>query len=206
MKKLILSSIAILMASSLAAQIRFGAKAGVNMAKVNMSYTDPNQNRAESSVTSYHLGAYVEFKALPKLFIQPGLELQGLGGQLDESPNETKINSMYLRVPVHLVTRLNLGLGGIFAGVGPYYGYALSGKSETAGVSEDLNFGNSTNDEFRRSDWGLSAMAGYQFMGGLNLAVGYQTSLGNVLPKDLDALAKAKNQNFSISLGYSIKL
>lgn len=206
MKKLILFSVLLLGTMAVNAQIRFGAKAGVNLSKINIDYTNLAQIAEESSITSYHLGGYIEFKALPKLFIQPGLELHGLGGKVSTTPDEEETNLMYLRLPLNVVTRLGLGLGSIFAGAGPYAGYALSGTNDSNGIKKDLNFGNAVDDDFKKTDLGLSFLAGYQLKSGLNFSVGYQMGLSNNLPDDVAQDAKAKNANFSLSLGYSFKL
>ncbi len=206
MKKLILFSVLLLGTLAAKSQIRFGAKAGVNLSKLNIDYTTIPQSIKESSITSYHLGGYVEFKALPKLFIQPGLELHGLGGKVGTAPDEEKANMMYLRLPVHVVTRLNLGLGSVFAGAGPYLGYGLSGTKTTSLGEEDISFGNAVEDDYKKTDMGLSFLAGYQLKSGLNFSVGYQMGLSNIFPDDVAQAAKAKNGNFSLSLGYSFKL
>jgi hypothetical protein len=206
MKKLIVLSVLLFGTLAANAQIRFGAKAGVNLSKINIDYTTLAQTVEESSITSYHLGGYIEFKAFPKLFIQPGLELHGLGGKVGTAPDDEKANMMYLRLPLHLVTRLNLGLGSIFAGAGPYAGYALSGTSESNGIKKNINFGNAVEDDYKKTDLGLSFLAGYQLKSGLNFSIGYQMGLSNNLPDDVAQVAKAKNANFSLSLGYSFKL
>ena len=206
MKKLFLFFTVLLVAVQLQAQLRFGAKAGVNLAKINIDYSNLGQTVKESAITSYHVGGFVEFKALPMLFVQPGLELNGLGGKVGVTPDQEEANMMYLRVPIHLVTRLPLGLGSVFAGAGSYFGYALSGTREANGIKQDINFGNKPDDDFKKSDIGLSFLAGYQLKSGLNFSLGYQMGLSNNLPDDLAQVAKAKNGNFSLSLGYSFKL
>lgn len=206
MKKLILFSVLLFGTMATSAQIRFGAKAGVNLAKINVEDSGPSEDPKSSAITSYHLGGYIEFKALPKLFIQPGLELHGLGGKLATSSGVTEANTMYLRLPVHLVTRLNLGLGSLFAGAGPYLGYGLTGTQELNGLKQDIHFGNDPGDDLKKTDWGISFLAGYQLKSGINLGIGYQLGLSNNAPKNLAETVTAKNGNFSLSLGYSFKL
>lgn len=206
MKRLLLLSILSLSTLFAGAQTRFGARAGVNLSKISFDYTDPNVVLDNQSVTSFQVGGYAEFKLLPKLFLQPGLELSGHGNKIVEGQSEAKINLMYLKVPLNFGTRVGIGLGSIAFGAGPYFAYALSGKSSSGGQEADIKFGDAQDDELKRTDFGLNAFSTYQLPIGLNFTLGYQMGLSNNVPSALASQIKAKNSSINFSIGYAIKL
>ncbi len=206
MKKLLLITFLSIGAISVSAQSRFGARAGVNLSKIAFDHTDPNVVIDNNYATSFQVGAYAEFKLLPKIFMQPGLELSGHGSKIVDGQAESKLNLMYLKVPLHFGTRVGLGLGSISFGAGPYFSYALSGKSSSGGQDADIQFGNEMDDELKRTDFGLNLFSSYQLPLGLNFTLGYQLGLSNNMPNALSDQLKAKNSSISFSVGYAIKL
>ncbi len=206
MKRLLLITFLSIGAISVSAQSRFGARAGVNLSKINLDYADPNIQIENKFATSFQVGAYAEFKLLPKIFVQPGLELSGHGSKIVDGQAESKLNLMYLKVPLHFGTRVGLGLGSISFGAGPYFSYALSGRSSSGGQDTDIKFGNGIDDDLKRTDFGINLFSSYQLPLGLNFTLGYQMGLSNNLPSDLPDQMKAKNSSISFSVGYAIKL
>ncbi len=206
MKRLLLITFLSISTFYVSAQSRFGARAGVNLSKINFDYVDPSVEIDNQFATSFQVGAYAEFKLFPKIFMQPGLELSGHGSKIVDGQEEAKINLMYLKVPLYFGTRVGVGLGSISFGAGPYFSYALSGKSSSGGQDADIQFGNEIGDELKRTDFGINLLSTYQLPLGLNFTLGYQLGLSNNIPNALSDQIKAKNSNISFSVGYAIKL
>lgn len=121
----------------------------------------------------------------------------------DQTDLSGSLNISYLELPVNLVANFDTGSGKFFAGAGPYAAYALSGNGKAGGVKEDMPFG-SNDGEFKRFDFGLNFLAGYQLTNGLNIHAGYGLGLGNILnDKSSGVDLSAKNKVFSVSLGFN---
>ncbi|MFM6975648.1 MAG: outer membrane beta-barrel protein [Sphingobacteriaceae bacterium] len=206
MKKLLLITLITFIAYQANSQVRIGAKAGVNFTNIPFDFKNSNTTVENKPVTSFLIGAFTEFKLMPKIFLQPGLELSGHGTKLDDGSNVIKANIMYLGVPVNVVGKLNLGLGTVSLGGGPYFAYALSGKGENNGVEEDLDFGNKIEDEFKKTDFGINLLGGYQLNSGLGINLGYQLGLSNISSDAWKDSYTSKNTGFSVSLTYMLKL
>lgn len=206
MKKFILIAVIILIAIQANSQIRLGVKAGVNFSTINYDVKVAGGEIDNSYITSFHLGGLAEFRLMPKLFLQPGLELSGQGAKITEGTDEIKINIMYLKVPVNVVTKLNLGLGSLQLGAGPYYAYALSGKTKSGDEETDIEFGNDDGDGLKRTDFGINLLAGYELKSGLNFGLGYQLGLSNTSPDSYKDFYTTKNTGISVSVGYMFGL
>jgi hypothetical protein len=135
-----------------------------------------------------------------------GLGIGRRGGKYDY-PGGSATNAItYLQVPV-IKVRYNYILSdgsALFADAGPYYALALGGRYKDNMGTEKLKFGNSSNDDFRRGDWGLKFRIGYKLKAqpiliGLTADVG----LRNMVPGG-DAAVKIRNQSFGLQLGYRL--
>ncbi len=206
MKKLLLITFLSISAISVSAQIRFGARAGVNFSSIKIDYADPNVQIDNKSAVSFQLGAYTEFALIPQFFVQPGLELTGLSSKNGSDPDYAQNNLMFIKVPLNFGVRLPVGIGAVSLGTGPYFAYALSGKSKLNGQETDLNFGNDLSDSFKPTDFGLNFFGTYGMKSGLNFTFGYQLGLSDNAPKAVTDQISAKNRGMSFSIGYAIKL
>ncbi|MCB0576564.1 MAG: PorT family protein [Saprospiraceae bacterium] len=188
MKKLLASfftaALLVSFVSTTSAQVRFGVKAGLNLA--NMSYSNFGELEPETSMLpTFMVGGQAEFDFSENLGLGVGLQLNGKGAKtttefLSET-FETKSNPMYLQVPIMLQYR-NMGF---FAAVGPYVGFGLFGKAKTDGAEdEDLSFGNSEDDDLAPLDYGAGVEVGYEF-GSLRATASYNLGLANAIPKDV---------------------
>lgn len=207
MKKLLTSlfatALVLSLVSTASAQVRFGVKAGLNLASIkfsNLGEVEPDV----SMVPTFMVGGQVEFDFTENLGLGVGLQLNGKGAKVKTEflgeVVESKATPMYLQVPVMLQYRNN----GFFAGVGPYVGFGLFGKTKTDGAdSEDLNFGNSVDDDFAPLDFGAGVEAGYEF-GSLRATVSYNLGLANAIPKDAveGTDIKAKHNVIGVALAY----
>jgi len=205
MRKLILSALMASAVVTASAQVRVGAKAGVNFSKID--YQDMSVSDVlKSSSTTYFFGGIVEFPLFGKVHLQPGLILNGQAGGLGQDVDKLTLNMMYAEVPLNIVGRVDLGVGSLYLGGGPYAAYAISGKIKANGISEKIKFGNSVDDVMKPTDFGINLLTGVDLRGGLNLGLGYKLGLSDNAPKNLTEALNSKNSSFSVSIGYMIKL
>ncbi len=208
MKKLLTSSIAAALLLSFvatsSAQVRFGVKAGLNLANISFSNLPAEAGITTSMIPTFMVGGQVEFDFAENLGLGVGLQLQGKGAKNKSDflgqTVETTVTPMYLQVPVMLQYRNN----GFFAGVGPYVGFGLFGKNKTTGAdSQDLKFGSTIDDDFSALDFGAGVEVGYEF-GSLRATASYNLGLANALPKDAVSGSdlKARHNVIGIGLAY----
>ena len=110
----------IALATTGTAQIKFGAKGGVNLAKVS----GKNEGEKESfdTKTGLHLGGFVEIPVSEKFSVMPEVNFDQWGGQLEENGITRKMNLSYINVPI--LAKVNVGGFGIYAG--PQIGFLMS--------------------------------------------------------------------------------
>jgi hypothetical protein len=199
-------------------KVKIGLKAGVNLAKVAFTGTELEDNEKDDArnITSFQFGAYADVPLSTSFSIQPGIILNGKGGevQLSEagtqlgSPTVTgsvKSNIMYIEVPVNAVYRFN----GFYLGAGPYAAVALSGKhkseltssGQASSEERDIKFGSKSEDDFKRSDFGINLLGGYELKSGVRLGLNYGFGLSNLDPSE--GTYSSKNRVASIILGFS---
>ena len=213
--------------SILDAQVQFALKAGLNVANAPSSddYNDSFEAALGAeynpqALLSFHFGGQVEFGLGGNLGMSAGLQLTGKGTRyefesvLQGVPYSAKAyeRPLYLQVPVALTYRKN----GFYAGFGPYAGFGINGnlkvKVKVQGQSEsdtqDIKFGNSSEDYYAPIDFGAGFELGYEF-GPVRLSGSYQLGLSNTIPKDqVDAAKdagldqKKRNNVIGISLAY----
>ncbi len=184
------------------AQVRFGVKAGLNLASISYSddYIGDTEGLLEGRLTTgmipaFHAGGLVEFDFGSAVGLSAGVQLSMKGGSLDLSgsllgtpfTSTSTARPMYVQVPVAFYYRKS----GFYAGVGPYVGFGVAGKiktkAEVAGQSEeetdDIEFGNDSDDSFAPLDFGAGAEVGYEF-GSIRVSASYNLGLANAAPKD----------------------
>ncbi|WP_353139296.1 outer membrane beta-barrel protein, partial [Pseudopedobacter sp.] len=81
MKKILLATAFALTVSFANAQLKYGLKAGVNFA--NMDISSQGMSISPKSQTSFHLTGFVDVAISEKFSFQPGLSFQGKGYKVD---------------------------------------------------------------------------------------------------------------------------
>lgn len=229
MKKMSFLLLALCCAGSLAAQTRFGFKAGFNYATMPLSddyfavLELVESGELETTwLPGFHAGAVAEFSFGSNFGLGTGLLFHLKGGKREfrgvvlGTPYliARSVNLMYLQVPLMLHFRS----GGFYVGAGPYAGYAIGGTMKSKGTSagstsirkEKFDFGKDENDDFSRIDYGAGFELGYDFLNNqVRVSASYQLGLANILPADQVEAAddlggnwSAKNNAASISLSY----
>lgn len=149
-------------------------------------------------------------------FLQQGITLKsavpGPAGEIDMIRFSSKLNLNYLQVPLNVLYTTK-GAVQFFAGGGPYFSYAISGKSkddityefadgskETEKQETDVFEKDENGDRtWKRTDFGIGAVAGVKLAGGFFANVGYQFSLSNLNKADD---GKYRNRGLQLTVGY----
>lgn len=201
--------------------ITFGFKGGGNFSNQTVN------GISGSYLTGFQLGGVVDF-GFKNFSIEPGIfyTTKGSaspGGETavyfgrDGAPNDTttirnkKTTISYIELPIDFAYKIPAGKNHIIIGAGPYMAYGVSGTYKfdvfdsmgpTTHQSESVHFGNGIDNSFKRLDYGLNFMLGYQLNNGFNLLAGYDMGLANISPV---GSYSEKNQSINITLAYFFK-
>lgn len=184
MKKIILSAVAVMAFGFTNAQVKFGAKAALNVATLTGDVEDA------SSLIGFQIGGFAEIKVSEKFAVQPELLYSAQG----TSGDDVDFNLNYLNIPVmakfYVADAFSLEAG-------PQIGFLLSSKFD----GEDFK------DFTSSTDFSLNLGAGYDFTENLTAGVRYNFGLSNVLDfgdfeEEIGEELSAKNGVFSVSVGY----
>ena len=199
MKKILFIIIAVFAFSFAKAQdIHFGAKAGVNFAKMTSSESD--FNKLMTGRTAFHVGAVVEFTFSDKFSLQPEVLYNSVGGTFDFSSSVTRAEedttvdwiSDYLSIPVMAKYYV---ADGFSLEAGPQVGFLLGAKMKNSTDEEDMK------DEMESTDFGLGFGAGYKMENGLFFDARYSLGLSNIF-KDVEDGQWGRNNAIQISVGF----
>lgn len=171
-----------------AQEVKFGAKAGLNLASITGDETDGIESR-----TAFHVGAVAEISVSDKFSVQPELlySAQGAKDSFEGIDFDAKID--YLNLPIMAKYYVAEGFS---LELGPQVGFLLSAKAEGGGESIDFK------DETKGIDFGANFGVGYKLESGLNFGARYNLGLSNI--NDGEDSDDFKNQNsvIQLSVGY----
>lgn len=172
-----------------AVQAQIGVRAGIGSA----NFSNGESQRAFTSITGVHLGAYYGLKATDKITVEPGLFYSGKGYKTMPlgSTQEIKESLSYLDIPVLARYALNTNFN-IFAG--PQVGFLLA-RTRTSGSVKDTNA-----ESLGGYEVGAVLGAGYQLASGVNLQVSYDFGLAPFNYYEFEV----NNTVFKLSVGYTI--
>jgi hypothetical protein len=208
MKKILLLVCCAFAASTAFAQIpTVGIKGGVNFASLSSSSSSTAGTYNTGTLTSFSAGVFVDFKTSGNISIQPALLYTGKGakesGEDSGTSYSVKAKINYLQIPVNIVYNVPVAVGTFYFGAGPYAAYGLSAKVEAAGSGQsqsiDVNFGDGE-DQYKRIDAGITALAGLKFKQGLLLNLNLDLGLTNV-SNQVDS--STKTRVVGLSVGYA---
>jgi hypothetical protein len=215
MKKIFLMLFVLALSLPVFAQsVKFGVKAGLNESTADVGKTSSNI----SNLSGLNAGAFAEFE-FGKIFLQPGLYFTQKGYNSNthitiDDPNggtgsfdaSGRLRLNYLQLPVNVLYNIAVKPGKIFFGAGPYYGYALSGNVRSTtinGSPNQVSEGNITfggDGNYKRSDFGVNALAGIKLKNGLLFSVNYEYGLTNIYKSQF--VTTDKNRVLGFSAGY----
>jgi opacity protein-like surface antigen len=214
MKKIILTLIAFVGVTSINAQeqiktnsndIKFGLKAGLNIANMNVSGDFAPETKA---TPNFHIGAFVEIGINEKWAFQPELVYSMQGAKFDmlytegtdiyNTKNTFKLH--YLNIPLMFKYNEN----NLFFEAGPQIGFLTSAKLKTS--IEGFGSGNQDVKElFKTIDFGLGFGIGYNFSEQVGANLRYNFGLNNIAETEDGDNTKIKNSVFALSLAYKFK-
>lgn len=187
---MVMSALVIGTGTMKAQDVTFGVRAGGVLSSMNGDI-----NKAKY-VFKYQVGATVDVGFTENIYLVTGIDFLAKGTKSKPKLGaETKLNPMYLQVPVHAAYKFDVAPGSrLVVEAGPYVAYGIAGKMKSG--SEKVNiFGD---DKFKRFDFGLGAGVGYEY-GHFVVKGGYDFGLINI--SDVKG-TKARNHNAYLTLGY----
>lgn len=192
--KRIITVISIITALNCNAQkINFGLKAGLNMSMITGA-----SNQIMSSSNGFHAGAFLEFKALGKIAIQPELLFSTQGAKLESkdltSVTTTKMN--YVMVPVMVKY---YPIAGLFFEAGPQAGFLITAKEDFEDKIATTNSSEDIKDKTKAFDMSANLGVGYDILDKVVVQVRYCIGLTNTSTVEN---VNTKNGVFQMSLGY----
>ena len=127
MKKGLLLFVCVLALTTLSqAQVRFGVKAGINLANVSGDDVDGN-----SMKIGFNAGAVAKISVSEAFSIQPEIVYSDQGAKLED---DVKLNLSYINIPI--LAQYNTG--GFIIETGPQFGFRMGAKLDRK--STRLNF------------------------------------------------------------------
>ncbi|HEX5554207.1 MAG TPA: porin family protein [Chitinophagaceae bacterium] len=204
MKKMIFTMAALCLATATFAQTTFGVKVGPNFS----SLATKNDGSKETSkmLVGVAGGVYANLPIAPQFFIQPSLMYEGKGGKDTFQGIDTKTRLNYLTLPIDLLFKPEMpnGSGAWIIGIGPYFGYGLSGKSSvSSGNLEGSADPFKADNGLKRFDAGANVQLGYEMAAGFNIGLNAELGLLN-LRSGGDNDNSARNTSFGVTVGYTL--
>jgi len=207
--------LAVLTAGYAQAQFTFGARAGLNLSNISLTYDGKNDGEDPYKFKpGIQLGIVGEYAISDNLAIQPGILFSQMGFKqeasfMDYYSMKTSCTMNYLQIPVNVQYKLDLGGMNLLLQAGPYFGYGLGGKMKweftedgvTEKDDEKVEFGNDPEIHFCKAlDFGLGVGAGLQF-NNLQIGLGYNFGLANLSNYDDDKF-KIKNNGLALTVTF----
>jgi len=181
MKKLFLVG-ALALFGAMNAQVKFGAKAGLNISSLN------GDVEGVKSLVGFHVGGFAQVPLAAKFTFQPEVVYSAQGAK--EDGGDGKINLGYINVPLMfkyaIAEKFNVEAG-------PQIGFLVSAKEKYNGNSDDIK------DQLNSVDFSIGLGASYDFTQNLSADVRYNAGVSNIA-KESDS--KIRNGVFQIGLGY----
>lgn len=223
---LTLSFLLIFISFKLSAQtkpVTFVVKAGVSTTSLSRTPgTDIRIKDPEKNAFGYFAGAFVSFN-FHQFSVQPAVIFNSIaantteeivsGDIVDNKYGKWRLN--YIQVPVNLVYHFPVEGGKLFIGAGPYASKPLSGhftvpadnpspaSSQFRSVDPniDAKFGSGQDKNFKAFDFGINALAGFEFTNGIMINAVYNAGLSNI-QTDKYLYNSTKIRGLGISFGY----
>ena len=184
----------------------FGIKVGPNFSSVTTKVSGSKET--SNLLTSVSGGVYVNVPLAPEFYLQPALLFEQKGGKkVFGSQSDELFRLNYLTLPINFTFAPAVGTGQWLVGIGPYFGYGLSGTHSASFADSLFTFSHdpfSGDNGLKRFDAGLNVLIGYQLASGINLGVQSELGLVNLL-KNGDSNNSFRNTSFQVTIGYTFK-
>lgn len=172
-KTILFLFIAVLMASYAQAQVKFGVRAGAGFTDLWQINEKANLATSTTMIPGFQAGVIVEyiggqFGTNSSTGFQTGLLFAKMGGKTSLiGGGERTTNLNYLQLPLNFVIKRNFSRNALIGYIGPYFGYAISGKNKTESrtieVEKDITFGTGSDAFMKGFDAGIVVGGGFQF-------------------------------------------
>ena len=171
------------------AQVKFGARAGLNLADVAVKYGDVKQ---ESKIRpAFYVGGLAEYAFNDVTLLDAGLTYSNQGAKYKEG--DRALVQHALNLPVWF----KYDFAGFRPKAGLYAGYILSQQTKADGKTETVE-----SDSYNHFDYGIGLGAEYNLSdNGLFFEASYNWGLAN-LQKNGDSKNYANNRVIQIGVGY----
>lgn len=181
MKRLIMAVMVLsMMTVALNAQgVGLGIKGGMNFANVSA------KDISTSSITSYHVGAYLNLYFSKSIGIVPEVQFSTMGSDLEGD----KLNTSYLAIPIMLQIK---PVKFLHVEAGPQFSFLTKAESEDLG---------DVKDQLKNNDFGIGFGAGVHLPLGLNVGARYVLGFTNISEVSEEEI---KNRLFQIYVGWTI--
>ena len=194
MKQLLVMVLFVSTAITADAQLSYGIKAGVNIAKISLS----NDAYTVNSKIRLYGGVLANYKVSDKASVQAEVLYSGEGTKEKlNSGSSGEIKKAYLQIPVLFQYDI---AEGFYAEAGPQLGFLLSSKEEFNSVNNDIK------KYYKSKDLRIPVGVGYKFNGpltGFGINARYSFSLSKI-NKTTVLGGDLKNKVFSVGLQYSL--
>lgn len=176
MKKIMLAAFAVITLQATAQKVKFGARAGVNLASQSLSVGGEDF----TSKVGLTLGVVTEFSLGKSLSLQTGVGYSNRGAGIKHAGHTDNLVINTLEVPINVVYKFPSAKGAFILGAGPNIGLNLSAKvKEHDGPDEEIKIGNNAG-ELKALDFGLNLVTGYEFNKKLFVQLNYNFGLTNL--------------------------
>src|SRR5690606_26086872 len=191
-------------ATSVQGQTEFGLKAGTNFS--SYSYAESDALSGTKPIVRFYFAGHLDVRIASWLYLSPEVSLQGKGSKLIESTTlgngEVAQKTTWLDFPVNLLGKVPVGsIGNVFAGAGPYIGFAMDGTntyadsdSKTAVIIYDDN-------ALKNFDYGINFLVGFKLGKRVSLNTNYRLGLANIAETYFKWSDNIKNRVFSLGVG-----
>ncbi len=171
MKKTLLLILVVIFANPFASaqDVRFGLKAGANLANVSSSFPDTG------SLQRFHLGGMMEAKYNSHWALQPEILYAFQGFEVETNGRNYTYKLSYINVPV-MVKYFPIDL--LYLEAGPQIGFLHRAKEEVESTSGNTD--SNIKDGMRSNDLGLGSGVGLQLANGWGVGARYIWGLTNI--------------------------
>lgn len=181
-------------------QTTFGIKAGVQSSALRLNIEEGDTKAVlDGTSIGFLIGGTADIKFADNWSFQPNLLFAMKNGSL-VLLGSGKSQIFTVDVPLNLLYRHQ----GFFVGAGPNFSYGLSAKIKPYDDSDpDIDLYKKDGDEapFKRFEFGINSLIGYEFPSGFTLSANFTPGLTDLLNEGGDG-AKIHNTMFGINFGY----
>lgn len=201
MKTLVLAALLICGVGSTYAQnrekVRLGVEAGMTVNTIKNYYNDADRK------VGFDAGLRVDVNFTDNIYLGTGLQYMMKGVKSSGEGWESKVNTGYLQIPIHVGYRYDFNETiGIFGEFGPFLAIGVNGqgKYESGRHSKDYDvFGDPDEGYAKRFDMGLGLHVGCEIIQHWQVALGYDWGLIDMYKGPGD---KVRNGSLRLGVAY----